>query len=334
MRPPDDAPHKNEPRQKEESYTDFVRRLSTLSVRKCYRAYDEIDWDNPEYVLRGDDPRLRPDPNNALAQTDWYRSLSPAEQSRFGLAWTAQTLKYGISFENVLSRGLLEFARTKPNGSPEHRYALHEVIEESHHSLMFQEFINRAGTDPHGITAFEAFMDRRLVALGGSFPEFFMLCVLAGEVFIDADNRASLARGADIHPLFRRVTQIHVTEEARHVGFAKRFLEQHLPALSAPRREFIAWGVPFVVMDSQRKLLQPSPALARQFAIPKAALVHAFGLGTAYRTAVERVGAPLRRLLEDNRMLGARHLRHWRRLGVATSQTRLRSSTDPAALTA
>src|SRR2546422_6411847 len=65
-------------------------------------------------------------------------------------------MKIGTQFENVLQRGLLEFAWTLANGAPEFRYVYHEVIEEGQHSLMFQEFVNRTGFDVAGL----GFLDR------------------------------------------------------------------------------------------------------------------------------------------------------------------------------
>ena len=64
-------------------------------------------------------------------------------RARIGLHMIATFMKIGLQFESVLKRGLLEFALELPNGSPEFRYAYHEVIEEAQHSLMFQEFVNR-----------------------------------------------------------------------------------------------------------------------------------------------------------------------------------------------
>ena len=61
-------------------------------------------------------------------------------------------MKTGLVFENILQRGLLEFAMTLPNDSTEFRYAYHEVIEEAQHTLMFQEFVNRSGLDADGLT--------------------------------------------------------------------------------------------------------------------------------------------------------------------------------------
>ena len=56
-----------------------------------------------------------------------------------------------MQFENLLQRGLLSYAFRLPNGAPEYRYLHHEIIEESQHSLMFQELVNRSGLPVKGM---------------------------------------------------------------------------------------------------------------------------------------------------------------------------------------
>ncbi len=60
-------------------------------------------------------------------------------------------MKIGVQFENLLKRGLLAYALPLPNGSSEFRYVYHEVIEEGHHGMMFQEFVNRSGMPIPGL---------------------------------------------------------------------------------------------------------------------------------------------------------------------------------------
>ena len=76
---------------------------------------------------------------------------TPGVCFRIGLHLIATFMKIGLQFEGVLKRGLLEFALRLPNGSPESRYAYHEIIEEAQHSLMFQEFVNPTGYDIGGL---------------------------------------------------------------------------------------------------------------------------------------------------------------------------------------
>lgn len=303
---------------KRESYEDLLQRLSALSVRKCYDPYTDIDWDAPEHAIEPGDPRLCIDPEHALARTDWYRSLDAATRSRFGMEWNAQILKYGIGFEAVLSRGLLEFCQSVPNGSAEYRYAMHEVVEEGRHSMMFQECIVRAGCDSQPIGYLQSRIDDRVAHWGRTFPELFFFAVLAGELFIDDENRRLLKRpAASVHPLLRLITQIHVTEEARHVCFAESYLREHLPAIGTWQRARIAWMVPVIMSDSARIMLVPDARIAKRFGIPKVALEQAFGRKSGHRQHIARITEPVREILQAHGMLEPRHARFWRLVGAA-----------------
>src|SRR5579859_1471915 len=176
-----------------EALATLTERLNHLSVVNRHEAYRDIDWTGPDSRIDGLDPRFRLPPDHALGATDWYRSLPEHVQTSLGLDAICQVLRYGIAFESCLCRGLLEFAETVPQGSPQYRYAMHEVIEESHHSMMFREFIDRSGRQPDGLPAFKRLYHRIIVRWGATFPELFFLHVLTGEIFIDHDNRAALA---------------------------------------------------------------------------------------------------------------------------------------------
>ena len=113
-----------------EPYADVLARLSARSVTKHFDAYADIDWDHPDHRIEQDDPRFELPPGEPLEATGWYRTLPQPARARLGLHLTVSRMRTGIEFENILSKGLLEFAMTRPNGSPEFRYAMHEVIEE------------------------------------------------------------------------------------------------------------------------------------------------------------------------------------------------------------
>lgn len=299
------------------SYPVLLTRLSEMSVKKQFDPYRDIDWDAPEHRIDTEDPRLALPSDHPLAATAWYRSLSSGEQIRFGMESLAQTLKYGIGFEANLSHGLLRFAQASPNGSPEYRYAMHEVVEEGRHSMMFQELINRLGADPTPLSGFDAFFDDLIERTGKTFPAFFFFCVLAGEIFIDQENRQTVARDrTQVHPLVRRVMQIHVTEEARHVCFAEHYLREHLPRTTALQRVFMAYMVPKILQEAVRMMLLPNRRLQRAFAIPAATLREAFGPGTQHRATVAATAEPIYQLLQEHGMLRAQHALWWRTLGL------------------
>src|SRR5438094_1632101 len=163
------------------TYQHLLRRLSHQSVVKHFDAYADIDWDAEDYRIDPEDPRWELGSDDVLGATAWYCAQPQAARARLGLHLVAAKMKIGTQFENVLQRGLLEFAWTLPNGAPEFRYVYHEVIEEGQHSLMFQEFVNRTGFDVAGLGFLDRLGARRVIATARRFPALFFGFVLSGE---------------------------------------------------------------------------------------------------------------------------------------------------------
>jgi hypothetical protein len=256
----------------ETQWTSLVDRLNKQSVAKHFDAYTDIDWDGDELRLDPEDPRWEIADDELLAQTDWYRALPPATKARLGCDLVASKMKTGLQFESILKRGLLEFAEGLPNGSPEFRYAYHEVIEEAQHALMFQEFVNRSGLDARGLGPIERFGGRFIVRLARTFPTLFFVFVLGGEDPIDHVQRRTLRRGDALHPLLERIMRIHVTEEARHLSFARHYLKRSVPELSRFRRAILSVGAPVILSVMARLMMQPSSQVVARHNIPKSVI--------------------------------------------------------------
>ena len=252
-----------------DAYFNLIRKLSHQSVVKHFDAYADIAWDSPDYRIDPEDPRWELASDDVLGATPWYRSQPAGTRSRIGLHILANFMKIGVIFEYVLKRGLLDYANRLPTGSPEFRYCYHETIEEAQHSLMFQEFVNRTGFKIPGLSRIERRGAEFVVRYARKFPELFFIFVLAGEDPIDYVQRQMLRKNrTDIHPLLRRIMQIHVTEEARHMTFARHNLRQRVPELSSARRRRLAFSVPFVLGAMSRLMMEASPQIAREYNIP------------------------------------------------------------------
>jgi len=298
-------------------YAALLERLSERSVTKCYEPFLDIPWDDPEYAIDPSDARFEIPESEPLGATAWYRSLPQPVRARFGLQQIATFMKVGAQFENVLERGLLEFALGLPNGDPSFRYVHHEVVEESRHSLMFQEFVNRTGLPVEGIPAWMRVGSRRVAGLGRRFPELFFLFVLGGEDPIDARQRRMLReRGGDMHPLVRKICQIHVTEEARHLSFARAYLRRHVPRLPGWKRAVLRVEAPLLLANMVRPMTRPSPQIVREYGLPKAVLREAFDESPESARRVREALAKVRALCTE---LGIRRPPRdllWRRLGI------------------
>ena len=219
-------------------------------------------------------------------------------------------MKTGLQFENVLARGILEFVDTLPNGAPEYRYAMHELIEEGQHQLMFQEFVNRSGIDVAGMPLDARIGSRFVVLLGRVFPELFFLFVLGGEDPIDHVQREALKAG-DSHPLLETIMRIHVTEEARHLSFARHFLKERVDQLSRVRKAALAVGTPLILGEMGRMMLEPSRQMIREFAIPADVLREAYHDNPEHQQAAAHALRKVRKLARELDITGPFARRLW-----------------------
>lgn len=298
-------------------YARVLGRLSDQSVRKHFEAYRDVAWDDPENAIDPRDPRWELPAWDELGASSWYRGLVPERRRAIGLHLMAGRMKVGWQFENILQRGLLTFVEALPNHAPEFRYAHHEIIEESQHSLMFQEFVDRSGIDVPVLPRAIRLGNRPVIGFAGWFPEMFFLHVLSGEEPIDYLQRRLLREHPTVHPLLRRLAEIHVLEEARHVCFARRYLEQYVPALGWVRKQALQWSAPFVFLGSAQLMLKPQPDLIEAHAIPKYVVRDAYSGNPQHRKAVIDSLAKVRRLCRELDILTPTTLPLWQRLGVA-----------------
>jgi hypothetical protein len=292
----------------------LIDKLNRMSVAKHFDAYLDIDWDAPEHAIDPADPRFELPADDPIGGSAWYRGLPAATRARIGLHRAADAMKIGWQFESVLQRGLLELAATLPDDVPELRYLYHEVIEEAQHTLMFMEFVRRvhavAGLPTPGIPRRLRVLRARIIMLARRFPELFMVFVLGGEDPIDHVQRQWLGR--DVHPLLRRIMTIHVTEEARHLAFARAWLRARVPALSPLRRAALAVAAPVVLGVMAHLMLRPGPHVVRAYGMPVEA-----ARADGYRARAAASLARMRELAAELGLLTPRTTRLWHRMGIA-----------------
>jgi len=293
----------------------LVERLSRQSVDKHHDAYVDVPWDDPDLALDPADPRCELFAFDPLAHTDWYRSRTQAERSAIGLHRIAHSMKVGMQFENYLQRGLLSYAMRMDNGDPEFRYCQHEVIEESQHSLMFQEFVNRTGLPVHGMPRWLRSLATVTVPIVNRLsPTLFFMFVLGGEDPIDHIQRRQLREGTT-HPLTETIMRIHVTEEARHIAYARTVLRERVPKLTAVQRHALGMAVPAVLGIMAPLMVDPTPELHRAHGVPKRVLAEARTSEAGRRLRRDAV-AKQRKLCRELGLMtpGARAV--WRRVGL------------------
>jgi hypothetical protein len=252
----------------DQRFATMVGRLSKLSVEKRFEAFADIDWDAPEMAIDPADNRWDLWALDPLSRSDWYQAQSPENRARIGLHKLAQMLHTGWQFENILQVGLLIHAMSQRNDSVEFRYLHHEIAEESQHSMMFHEFVRRSGVTTTGMPKGTNLVIRPfLMAMARVDPMVLALAALAGEEPADYLQREQLKLGYP-HPLMERITRIHVTEEARHISFARHYIRRTVPSLGRARRALLSVSMPVVMWAGALLMVRPGRAFRRANGIP------------------------------------------------------------------
>jgi hypothetical protein len=214
------------------------RRLVAASERTTLDPFREIDWDAP---IDDSAFHLPPELLPLYGTAPWDR-MTDAERIAYSRHETAALCGAGIWFENVLMQVLLRHLSELPVTDPSHRYLLVEVADECRHSMMFGEYLRRAGTPAYRPTLSANFLSEDEP---GARAVSYVL-ILAVEELLDFMNRATM-RDERVHPTSRAMARLHVLEEARHVNFAKTYLAELLPTLSSDERAVVADAAPVLV---------------------------------------------------------------------------------------
>ena len=110
--------------------------------------------------------------------------------------------------------------------------------------------------------------------------------------------------------------RIHVTEEARHLSFARHFLKREVPALSRPRRVALAVGAPLVLATMAQMMLRPSRQIVRRHSIPNEVIAEAYTRNEAHHAEALESMRKLRRLWHELGLDGPVYRRLWKVLGL------------------
>jgi hypothetical protein len=221
-------------------------KLIAASERGTHDPFQEVDWEIP----LDDSAYYLPPEMLALFGTAAWDAMSEVERITYSRHETAAMFGAGIWFENALMQIVLRHLVEIDVCDPMHRYLLTEVADECRHSMMFGEFIRRAGTPSYGPTR-EVDMVQ-----GPSGRAMSYLAILAIEELLDFANRASM-RDERVHPMVRQISKLHVLEEARHVSFAKSYLSECWPTLDSEEQEAVRAIAPALVGEIVELSLDP-----------------------------------------------------------------------------
>ena len=281
-------------------------RLLKGSVRKSYAPVVDIDWEAP----LDPDKFFLPPRIVSLYGTPLWDSMSREEQIELSRQELANTLSAGIWFENILNQSLLRKMMHQDPTSPATHYELTELGDETRHMVMFGKAIDKIGAQPVRPRLYQRMIINSLpFVFRGSV---LWVAALIGEEIFDSLQRQMLD-DPELQPMVQRLMRIHVTEEARHIQFARDGLRKRTPTMPWYKRVWVAnlngIGGPFF-----RFLFTNRVQYARVGLDARAA--RRIARASTHRREVQISGfAPLAAFLEEVGLMGRIGRRMWRRSG-------------------
>lgn len=204
--------------------TDQLNRGSVS--KRCY-PWDQtvVDWSVPI----DEDHDYMPSGFSFLDGTRLGERLSARERSYITRWEFTRLMRNQTQGEHILNQALLGILYHIDPYDPAYRYILHEITEESQHMAMFNQWV-RYNPDirTHGLGQDQlgTWISAATPVVATRFPALLWMLTYLFEVFGDQMARSAAADpNPNLHPIVRQLMKAHVIEEARHVTFAREWLE-------------------------------------------------------------------------------------------------------------
>jgi hypothetical protein len=220
-----------------------AERLLRSSLDHSYEPSIDVDWEAPLVEGAWGIPPHRV----SLYGTELWEGLSEEQRRTLSVHELCSIARIGIWFEMILMQMLLRYSYDRDPRRQHIQYALVEIADECRHSMMFAKMAERYGVPDYAPRRITHELGRLFKTIA-SGPAMFAgtLCV---EEMLDQLQREAM-RDETVQPLTRMVNKIHVTEEARHVRYAREELMRIMPRTTAAQRavaRYLGARIAFVV---------------------------------------------------------------------------------------
>jgi len=242
--------------------TALLRQLSANSTR--YRdPVERVNWSQLE-----PSGWWLPETALSLHGLPEFDALAPAVRQRLSQYEFINLMHCGLWLEGIF---LQRMSRRLQPGMPreEHEYLLHELREETGHSLMFLRAIEASGlTLPE-----KSWRAPRVASALGRFApagsRLFWLAMLIGEDVSDKFNRHVRSHPVGINPAVLHICTLHVMDEARHISAARRHLEAVLAGAGTMRRRLLSAGARLLLWQMARAFYYPPARFYELAGLPR-----------------------------------------------------------------
>jgi len=242
---------------------DLGRRLLVSSAKASYDPLTEIDWEAPVDAGRYAMPAHR----ISLYGTYLWDQLTEEQRKELSRQEAASIASSGIWFEAILMQMLMRYMYHEDATTNHIQYAYTEIADECRHSIMFARLVRKLGArharrDPVAHTA------GWVIKSFSNGPLTFGAALFVEEL-LDQGQREIMS-DESLEPLMRAVCRIHVTEEARHMRYAREELLRLMPAQTRAARAVSGIVLALLAVVATDRLISPA-AYARVGLDPKTA---------------------------------------------------------------
>jgi hypothetical protein len=204
-------------------------RLLRSSLDHSYEPNIDIDWSAPLVDGLWGVPEHRV----SLYGTELWDTLSDEQRRTLSIHELCSVARIGLWFEMILMQMLLRYSYDRDPRSQHIQYALTEIADECRHSIMFAKMNAHCGVPDYRPRRLTHELGRFFKAVA-SGPAMFAGTLFVEEI-LDQMQREAM-RDETVQPLTRMVNKIHVTEEARHVRYAREELVRIMPKINMAER--------------------------------------------------------------------------------------------------
>ena len=193
------------------------RRLLVSSAKASYDPLTEIDWDTPVATDRYAMPAHR----ISLYGTSLWDQLTEEQRKELSRQEAASIALSGIWFEAILMQMLIRYAYHRDPTTSHIQYAYTEIADECRHTVMFARLVRKLDARHYRLDPL-AHACGWLLKTFSNGPLTFAAALFVEEL-LDQGQR-EVMNDETLEPLMRAVCRIHVTEEARHMRYAREEL--------------------------------------------------------------------------------------------------------------
>jgi hypothetical protein len=205
--------------------------LLASAARKSYNPLVDIDWEAPiPSDLYGMTPEWC-----SLYGTELWDRMTQEQRITLTIHEAASVAGTGIWFEMILMQMILRDIYLHDPATPHVQFALTEIADECRHSTMFARGAQHFGVPSYQPNPFIRHLARFFKATASGSLAYGG--TLFAEEVLDMMQR-DFMKDERVQPVIRKISKIHVLEEARHIRFAREETIRRVKSLSRPARAY------------------------------------------------------------------------------------------------